>query len=163
MSEERFSVHSITYGKGRKFPHLDTPKVLEKVVKSLLGALGRDLGGHDDVDAEGPPLGEFVHPLQHGVELVGLVEAHAPEDAEPAGAADRGGARSRAGDPRPRRTGCAQRGRDRWSGCFAGVWQRLAARILAIREPHPRLRCAQLHRKAHGLGAVCRSSDAFVA
>jgi hypothetical protein len=42
MSEERLSVHSITYGKGRKFPLLDKRRVLEIFVKSLFGALGRD-------------------------------------------------------------------------------------------------------------------------
>jgi len=54
------------------------------------GDLGRDPGGHHDVDPVRPATGVRVHPFQHGVELAGVVEAHAAQHAEPARPADRG-------------------------------------------------------------------------
>ena len=55
------------------------------------GALGGDLHRHHDVDAVGLAVGVVVEPGQDPLELLGVVEPDAAEDAEAAGARDRGG------------------------------------------------------------------------
>jgi hypothetical protein len=52
--------------------------------------LGGDLHGHDHVDAVRLAVGVLVHPREGLLELLGVVEADAAEDAETAGTAHRG-------------------------------------------------------------------------
>ena len=54
-------------------------------------ALGRDLHRHHDVDAVRLAVGVVVEPGQDPLELLGVVEPDAAEDAEAAGPRDRGG------------------------------------------------------------------------
>ena len=69
-------------------------------------ALGGHLGGHDDVDAVRLAVGVLVHPVQHGLEVVGIVEPDAAQHTETARLADRGGHLLRRGEDEDRVRRC---------------------------------------------------------
>ena len=66
------------------------------------GALGGHLRRHHDVDAVGLAVGVVVHPAQHGLEFVGMVEPDAAQHAHPAGPGDRRGDLLRRGEDEDR-------------------------------------------------------------
>ena len=82
----------------RRHPELEQrlldegPVLVRDELGQVLGrALGRDPGGHDDVDAVRAPAGVGVHPVQGGVQLGRVVEPDRAEHPQAAGPADRGG------------------------------------------------------------------------
>jgi hypothetical protein len=87
---------------GKRFHNEVAVRLGNQLVDVAGRAFGGDLGGHDDVDAVGLAVGVLVHPVQHGLEIVGIVEAHAAEHAEPTSLADRCGDRLRRGEDEDR-------------------------------------------------------------
>ena len=51
-------------------------------------AFGRHRCRHHDVDTVGQAIGIGVHPAQHRLEFIGVVEAHRPKDTHTAGPGD---------------------------------------------------------------------------
>src|SRR5690348_9615042 len=76
---------------GKGFGDEVTMALWNQLVDVDCGAFLRHLGGHDDVDAVRFAVGVLVHPAQHVLEIVGIVEPHTPEHAESTGLADSSG------------------------------------------------------------------------